>query len=429
MTTRKNFLFLFIAFFALTSALKAQDTIRQMHYNLMQYSTYPYGDCTSTNNSLDKKDSLLKIILNHANPDIITVNEITNTQAHVDRILQNVLNTEGVNYWKSGQLTSLSGGTLANMIYYDSRKLTMHSYYIVQTSVRDINIYKMYFNTPQLADGDTIFYIPIIAHLKAGTSDTEERLTMIQSLMSRLNNWGISDNYVLSGDFNIYTSSEPAYQQLLNYSNSAVRFYDPIDTPGDWNNSYSYRHVHTQSTHTSGDCFATGGLDDRFDFILVSAQILNGYDHVKAISETYTALGQDGNHYNSSIISPSNTSIPQDIANALYNMSDHLPVMMDFLVYYPQAGINSVNNQLNISTVNPFSNQIILKIQNPENDDFNYMISNIEGKILKQGEFIHSNLNSEFQIETTDFQRGIYILKIYSKDKSATLKLIKIVQE
>lgn len=429
MTTRKHFFFIFIAFFVLISALKSQDTIRLMHYNLMQYSLTPYGGCTLANNNLDKKDSLLKVILNHANPDVITVNEITNTQAHIDRIQNNVLNTNGIDYWKSGQLTSLSGGTMANIIYYDSRKLTMHSHFIVQTTVRDINIYRMYFNTPDLLNGDTIFFIPIVAHLKAGTSDTERRLSMIQQLMSRLNNWGISDNYVLTGDFNIYTSTEPAYQQLINYPNSAVRFYDPIDTPGNWNNNYSYRHIHTQSTHTGGDCFAGGGMDDRFDFILVSAPILNGYDHVKAISETYTALGQDGNRYNGSMISPANTVIPQDIANALYSMSDHLPVMMDFLVYYPNAGINSINNQLNISTINPFSDEIVLKIQSSEIDDFNYVISNIEGKILKQGKLHPQDKISEFKIETTDIQRGMYIFKIYSKNKSATLKLIKMIQE
>ncbi|MDD2411351.1 MAG: T9SS type A sorting domain-containing protein [Bacteroidales bacterium] len=426
MTTRNHFLFIFISFFVLTPALKSQDTIRLMHYNLMQYSMNPFGGCTIANNNLDKKDSLLKVILNHANPDVITVNEITNTQAHVDRIRNNVLNTNGVNYWKSGQLTSLSGGTLANMIYYDSRKLTMHSHYIVQTTVRDINIYRMYFNTPDLVNGDTIFFIPIVAHLKAGSTETDGRLSMIQQLMSRLNNWGISDNYVLSGDFNIYTSTEPAYQHLLNYPNSAIRFYDPIDTPGNWNNSYSYRHVHTQSTHTSGECFATGGMDDRFDFILVSAQILNGYDNVKALSETYKAFGQDGNRFNGSMISPANTVVPQNIANALYGMSDHLPVMMDFLVYYPQAGINSANNLLNISTVNPFSNEIVLKIQNPENENFNYSISNIEGKTLKQGKLYPLDQISGFKIETTELQRGIYILKVYSKNQSATLKLIKI---
>ncbi len=428
MNKNKRF-FLLTLFFGLIYFLNAQDTLRLMHYNLMQYSINQFGSCNLTNNNLDKKDSLLKIILQHANPHVITVNELGNTQAHVSRILENVLNKNGVNYWKSGQLTSLSGGTLSNMIFYDNRKVSMHSHTLVQTTVRDINIYRMYFNTPELINGDTIFFIPIVAHLKAGSTETNGRLSMIQSLMSRLNNWGISDNYILCGDFNIYTSSEPAYQQLLNYSNSAVRFFDPIDTPGDWNNSYSHRHVHTQSTRTSGDCFSTGGMDDRFDFIMVSSQILNGFDNVKAIPETYKALGQDGNRFNSTIISPTNSAVPANVASALYNLSDHLPVMMDFLVYYPQAGIRQAQNGLKVNVLNPFSDYISFRLNHTEGEFINYTVTNIEGKNIKEGRIWHGDFYSEYNIELPDCQDGLYVFRLTSKSGAATVKLLKLKSE
>ena len=409
-----------------SQSLLGQDTLRLMHYNILQYSANQFGGCDLTNNSLDKKDSLFKIIVQHAKPHVVTVNELGNSQALVTRLLEKVFNVNGVNEWKAGQLTSLSGGTLSNMIFYDSRKVRMHSHTAVQNTVRDFNIYRMYFETPELVNGDTIFFVPIVAHLKAGSSETAGRLTMVQALMSRLNNWGVSDNYVLCGDFNVYTSSEPAYQLLLNYSNTAVRFYDPIDTPGDWNNTYNFRHVHTQSTRTSGDCFATGGMDDRFDFIMVSSQILNGFDNVKALPETYKALGQDGNRYNGTIISPTNTAVPQNVASALYNMSDHLPVLMDFLVYYPNAGIKNSTNELKISVLNPFSDEIVFKINHTEGAKLRYSVVNLEGKIVKQGVLEHQDYYQEHRISMNEFQNGLYLLKVFSETGVKNVKILKV---
>ena len=45
--------------------------------------------------------------------------------------------------------------------------------------------------------------------------------------------------------------------------------------------------------------------------------------------ETYTAFGNDGNHFNGAINFGTNTSVTPDIANALHNASDHLPVFVD----------------------------------------------------------------------------------------------------
>ena len=79
------------------------------------------------------------------------------------------------------------------------------------------------------------------------------------------------NSFVLfAGDLNIYTSTEPAYIELLDPTNPIV-LVDPIDTPGAWNNNEDFTAVHTQSTRTSSGPFgagAGGGLDDRFDFIL-----------------------------------------------------------------------------------------------------------------------------------------------------------------
>ena len=58
-------------------------------------------------------------------------------------------------------------------------------------------------------------------------------------------------------------------------------------------------------------------MDDRFDFIFVSEDILSGNDGVMYVENTYVAEGQDGNHYNQSINNGTNTAASADIANAL----------------------------------------------------------------------------------------------------------------
>ena len=69
---------------------------------------------------------------------------------------------------------------------------------------------------------------------------------------------------------------------------------------------------HTQSTHSENTgCAASGGMDDRFDFILISKNIKQGSKGVKYLSDAYWAVGQDGKHFNESInSSPTNTSVP-----------------------------------------------------------------------------------------------------------------------
>ena len=83
-------------------------------------------------------------------------------------------------------------------------------------------------------------------------------------------------DFILVGDLNLYRSTEPAYERLL-VQNGTGYFLDPIDTPGNWHQSFTYRHIHTQSTRLQdlGDGGSTGGLDDRFDFILSSQSILD----------------------------------------------------------------------------------------------------------------------------------------------------------
>jgi hypothetical protein len=143
-------------------------------------------------------------------------------------------------------------------------------------------------------------------------------------------------NFLVLGDFNIYDSDELAFQKLLDQSQPGYVI-DALNLVGEWHNNFSFRHFHTQSTRVRdlGDGGSTGGLDDRFDMILMSQEIINS-GGITFSPGSYSEYGNDGNHFNDSINDPPNAVVNQQIADALYYASDHLPVMatLSFDVQY-----------------------------------------------------------------------------------------------
>lgn len=317
------------------------DTLRMMHYNLLNYSnstTY----CDQTNNNLQTKEAALKIILAHVSPDILTVNEVAANQLTANRLL-GVVNASYNKTYAMGNYTNVSSGDLANLLFYNTAKLTLVSQHAVATEVRDFNIFTLRYNSFDLHNGDTAYLTCIVCHLKAGDSSEDEtsRAQMINTLMAYLSAHDYSGNITISGDFNVYSSSEVCYQSLINATNSNIKFYDPVNKPGSWSNSSTYARYHTQSTHTtSNGCASAGGLDDRFDFILMTNPILNNTQRIEYLPSSYTAVGQTGTAFNGSILSMDNT-LPYEVNQALYTLSDHLPVMADLLVHQTHVGMDT----------------------------------------------------------------------------------------
>lgn len=421
--------FLLLTIISLSTSLFAQDTIRMMQYNLMYYTDNSgISDCNSSTNNLANKDENVKTIFQYVKPDVFCVCEMGSSMTYVNRLLNNAINVDGIDYYRNGPLTNYSGGSIANMIYYDSRKLTLYDNYYITTSYRDINGYKMYYNSTDLEHGDTVFVTFWIMHLKAGSSDANAaaRYVQTQRLMSRLEAMGAPDNYVVSGDFNVYGASENCYQELVNYSNSFYRFYDPIDRPGEWNNNGQFADIHTQSTHTeSTGCFSTGGMDDRFDIILVSPYINYGSQRVKVLPETYHALGQDGNRFNKSIVYPTNNSIPNAVAQALYNQSDHLPVITDFAIEASPVGVQERAADFSIGAVNPVRDNLTVNVLTPNADVYQFQVYAMDGRLLAQyEEALDGGCHTvRFPFE---YAKGLYVLKVTdSRQQQQVWKLVK----
>lgn len=374
-------------------------------------------------------------IFDYTLPDIFVVQEIGGgSPVNGFRLLQNAINQNGRTNYNLANATGLTQ-SLVNMLYYNTDKFVLESQSFYdkdlsnQNFVRIIDEYVLRYKDTNLASHmDTTRIHVLSAHLKAGNSPSDEleRSEATESVMASLDSLNATGNYLFAGDFNLYRSSEPAYQDLTNYVDPTLRFFDPISVPGNWSNSAVRAFTHTQSTRTSGGCFAGGGMDDRFDFILASDEVMNNTDKMRYIPNTYQALGQDGNRFNGSIISPTNNSVPTLISQALHNLSDHLPVMMDIEINLPtgplliqeQTGIGKLKFQ------NPNEGNLLIDLSNQTGQLKLMQILDVTGKII-----LEKNLNSEryVQFDISNFSEGSYFIRVESSSYQQTVeKLIKI---
>ena len=154
-------------------------------------------------------------------------------------------------------------------------------------------------------------------------------------------------NFLLGGDYNMQSSNEAAYEEFVaSQANNVGRFRDPINTPGSWNNNSAFRFVHTQDPATPA---SNGGMDDRFDQILVSYNLADGvgFDYLGNASlayststwndpnHSYRSWGNDGSSYNTLLTTTGNTMVGASIAQDLIDVcvgSGHLPVFLDLRV-------------------------------------------------------------------------------------------------
>lgn len=317
---RHTIIFLSLLFFSISCY--SQNTIKTMFYNVLWFPEL-------NPNRID----LLQEVLQDYEPDIFMVCELQN-QEGADAILNIGLNSDSnSNYSAAPYFENQSGGgDLQQALFYRNDMFLLENTEIINTPVRDINKYTLLLNTTA-QDTNPIRIYAYVTHLKSsqGSANQQLRLSMVEAFVNDTQQLE-EDSFVLfAGDFNIYTSTEPAYQEILDQTNS-ITMADPINTPGAWNNNEDFRAIHTQSTRTSSSGFgggAGGGLDDRFDFIMVSQNMMTN-PSLQYKTNSYNAYGNNGNCYNNNINDINcGGAYNQNIRDALYNMSDHLPVVME----------------------------------------------------------------------------------------------------
>jgi Dockerin type I domain len=145
---------------------------------------------------------------------------------------------------------------------------------------------------------------------------------------------------IYAGDHNFYfsDSQEPAWGTLVAAGNGQAN--DPINQVGNWHNNGSFAAVHTQSPCTAsvGNCGVIGGMDDRFDFQLVTGELLDNAG-LSYISGSYHAFGNNGSTFNDDINNGNTVTFPgvtsyttTQVLNALHQATDHIPVVADYQV-------------------------------------------------------------------------------------------------
>ncbi|MBN3035313.1 MAG: lamin tail domain-containing protein [Bacteroidales bacterium] len=304
-----------ILFFLVTRLLSAQDTLTVMYYNILGFPENDPG-----------RESQMRVICSWVRPDILLVNEIS-SDAGALILLNQALNVYGAAGYQKAQFTN--GPDSDNMLFYNGGRLGLSGQHVIETGLRYINEYLLYWKSTSLEEGgDTTFFYFYSAHLKAGTTndDEQQRLAEVTLFRQRVDNLPGAMNIFFGGDLNLYSSSEPAYDMLVNQGVHPL--HDPLPA-GSWHNNSAFAPFHTQSTRTqSFGGGATGGLDDRFDFILFSEDVLNGTHEVSYIPGTEDAFGNDGAHLNKALTDPPlHPVLPDSVIQSLYVMSDHLPVI------------------------------------------------------------------------------------------------------
>ena len=419
---RKTHLILLLLFLTVMPAW-AQDTLTVMQYNLLYYGNYNSGfaDCYETNNNTQRKDECIRTLVDYVKPDIFTVCEFGATAALQNDFLRHNLNINGANYWQSDNIINYAGESIINHIFFDSRKMGLKRHVALRTQPRDTDVYELYLKTKSLASGDTIKLVCIVAHPKAGQGYAANRRAQMQVAMDYVNQYYPTDNVLIMGDFNMYGASESGYRLLTQtYSNPDICFVDPLATlggVGEWSNNNQFTAFHTQSTRSySEECFSGGGLDDRFDFILMADEIAFSYNHLRYVQGSYHAVGNDGHHFNMSI-NQSNTAVPADVAEALFDGSDHLPVKMKIAVDVKLGVEYNETESLQASVApNPASDKAVVHFFNPSQGQVEFDLYSLQGQLMAKESSHYDSGSQQQELSLEGLTKGFYLLRIRHED-------------
>lgn len=402
------------------------DTFRVMQYNLLNYA--------DVDNPVSYKNPRLQTIINHVSPDIFGANEIARGSQNPGSLLNNVLGAD----WEMGSYMNTRNSLQANMLFWKKSKFGLSGQRSIVSQTRDIIAFKLYYKDAGLAQThDTTFLTVIVAHLKAGSyaQDSLDRIAETAVVANYLNGEG-PGNYLFMGDMNVYTASEGCYQNLVGGSNAATKLYDPVNRPGRWNGNSSFADIHSQSTRkvALSDGGVTGGLDDRFDQILISGPVKDNGRRIQYLASSYKVIGQDGNHFNKGLLdNPANSSVPSTVLQALYEMSDHLPVTAKFVVQKTTQG-TAINGPEGpgagrFSVINPLDGHTLqLHCKDAQADGTVQVgLYGLSGTTLLRSSW-NTQRSADFRVMVPGLTPGLYLLQLKNAEGLSLLRTLVLVR-
>lgn len=300
--------------------MSQSDTATIMYYNILNFP-----------GSTPERIANFRTVMQYTKPDLILITELLSDAG------ANTLLTQGLNVYgeaKYQKAPFIDGEDTDNMLFYNSDMFTLLSTDTIDTDLRAIGEYILYYNIPEpYTTQDTIFLNMYVAHLKSstGSANEQQRLAEVMQFRQHVAAKPGLENIFFGGDFNLYTAAEPAYNALITADQYPLADVLPA---GNWHDNESYAGYHTQSPRTTQfGGGANGGLDDRFDFMLFTGDLISGSNKVSYIPNSLKPLGNDGQHFNKSLLDvPANNLYPDSVVQAIYYMSDHLPLISKFVL-------------------------------------------------------------------------------------------------
>ncbi|MBD3367518.1 MAG: choice-of-anchor D domain-containing protein [Candidatus Eisenbacteria bacterium] len=350
------------------------ETIRVCTYNILNFP-----GSTGTAREPD-----FRTVLSNADPDVLVVQEML-SQSGVNQFLNNILNDGQPGTYAAAPF--VNGYDTDNALFYKPDVVSFVSTQQIPTALRDISEYVL---RPVDHTSSAAEFRVYSLHLKAGSSSSDQtkRLAEATILRNHLNALPADSHFILGADLNIRSSSESAYQKLVgSEADNDGRSFDPIDTPGSWYSNSAFAAVHTQSPRTTQfGGGANGGMDDRFDQLLVSAVCEDG-EGFDIIDGTYTAYGNDGLHFNIAINQGTNYAVGNTIADAIHDAADHLPVFADFQTFSLLFAPDALDLGTAIVGASVSADLSVANLATPPADDLDYSLAAPSGFSTSAGPF------------------------------------------
>jgi len=291
-------------------------------------------------------------IVADAAPDMVIAVEILDSST-ATRFALDVLEAVNPGEWSLAPFSSL--GDLSVVVYYKTLMFDDLGGAINITG-DPRHTRRWHFRLDGYTSNDASFY-PMGMHLKAGNtqSDIDRRTTTATNARNSSNAFfSPTDRWFYCGDMNLKVSTEGAYVAMTgnqaDNDGQAIDIHNPNLFTQNWTNNSVFAFIHSQSTRTTnlGDGGAIGGLDDQFDFFLLSSQLVQTTG-LSLVAGSYRIYGQDGLHFNKSVNdAPTNADVGQALADDLHIASDHLPVLIDLQV---PAKVSADQTVLDFGTV------------------------------------------------------------------------------
>lgn len=391
-----------LALLLTTASSLAQSTapLRIATYNLLKYGG---GDGDRT--------AALRTVVAAMRPHLIVSQEIESAGG-VALFLNSVLDPTFEGRFEAAPFVDVSSDT-EGAFFYDTTRVEYLGMEVIHTSLRGIFGYRFAVRDAR----DTVWIYTV--HLKASDSeeDAARRAEEARHLRRHLDSARAGQNVIVAGDFNMYSGSEPAMSVLIGEGNNAsARLVDPLNNSGAWHQNRDLAFLHTQSPRTrqfGGGVH--GGLDDRFDLILVSTSLSPVINRA-----SYTAFGNDGNHFNDSINRPPNNAVSQAVAQALHDGSDHLPVYADF--HFGMSSVPHASMKLSVSVgPNPASQFVTFVLGRPSSGG-TLEILDVNGVLIDRLEVRRGTTSTTWQCSA--MPSGIYGWRLVTDEGRLGGKLV-----